>query len=91
MCIISHMPVMLNQVFADRKTSRKLLLFHLVNFGDSWQLVTTLHENLQSQMLDTLIIPELNTVVRGEASQATPQKMPFFNPFSTTPNYSKAD
>lgn len=91
MCIISHMPVMLNQVFADRKTSRKLLLFHLVNFGDSWQLVTTLHENLQSQMLDTLIIPELNTVVRGEASQATPQKMPFFNPLSTMPNYSKAD
>lgn len=77
MCIISHMPVMLNQVFADRKTSR--------------QLVTTLHENLQSQMLDTLITPELNTVVRGEASQATPQKMPFFNPFSTGPNYSKAD
>lgn len=71
------MPVMLNQVFADRKTS--------------WQLVTTLHENLQSQMLDTLINPELNTVVRGEASQATPQKMPFFNPFSTGPNYSKAD
>lgn len=68
---------MLNQVFADRKTS--------------WQLVTTLHENLQSQMLDTLINPELNTVVRGEASQATPQKMPFFNPFSTGPNYSKAD
>ena len=71
------MPVMINQVFADRKTSQ--------------QLVTTLHENLQSQMLDTLIIPELNTVVRGEASQATPQKMPFFNPFSTGPNYSKAD
>ena len=68
---------MLNQVFADRKTSR--------------QLVTTLHENLQSQMLDTLIITELNTVVRGEASQETPQKMPFFNPFSTGPNYSKAD
>lgn len=68
---------MLNQVFAHRKTSQ--------------QLVTTLHENLQSQMLDTLIIPELNTVVRGEASQATPQKMPFFNPFSTGPNYSKAD